>query len=205
MRDRPDRREVVRGEDDGAAGGELGTEEDGEGGAGRGVETLEGLVEEKDVRLLREGGGEEHAARLAAGERAGVGAGEGREAGRFERAVDRLLVAARERAEEAGVREASRGDRGAHGKAGEGAGVGRLREPRDAARVVRAGNRRDRDAVQQHASGARRERPGEGAQKRRLADAVRPDEDGQRPRLEGLGESIDHGPTSEAERQVFAE
>ena len=194
----------MRGQDDGAAGGELVAEEGGERGAGLGVEPFEGLVEEEDVRLLRECGGEEHPARLAAGERAGVRAGERREAGRGERAVDRLLVAPRERAEEAGVREASRGDRGAHGKAGERAGVGRLREPRDAARVVRAGKGRDRAAVEEHAAGGRRERAGEGAQERRLADAVRPDEHRKRTRLEGFRESLDHGPPSEAEREVFA-
>ena len=194
----------MRGEDDGAAGGELGAEEDGEGGAGLGVKALEGFVKEEDVRLLREGGGEEHAARLAAGEGAGVGAGERLEAGRGDCAAHGLLVAARERAEEAGVREASRGDRGAHGKAGERAGVGRLREPRDAARVVRAGNLRDRDAVQQHASGARRERAGEGAQKRRLADAVRPDEDGELAGRERRGESFDHRLAPETDREPLA-
>ena len=194
----------MRGEDDGAAGGELFAEDGGEGGAGVGVEAFEGFVEEEDVRLLRERGGEEHPARLAAGERAGVGAGERSKAGRGDRAVDGLLVAARQRAEEAGVREASRGDGGAHGEACERAGVGRLRQPRDALRVGRAGNLRGRDAVEEHAAGRGRKRAGEAAQERRLADAVRPDEHRERPRLEELGESLDHGPPPEAERQVFA-
>ena len=163
----------MRGEDDGSAGGELFAENGGESGAGAGVEAFEGFVEEEDVGLLRERGGEEHPARLAAGKRAGVGAGERPEGGRGDRAVHGLLVAASQRPEEAGVREASRGDGGAHGKAGERTGVGRLRQPRDAARVGRAGNLRDRDAVEEHAAGYRRERAGKAAQERRLADAVR--------------------------------
>ena len=196
--------EIVRGEQNRAAGGDLRANERGEGGARPGVEAFEGFVQQEDVRFLRERRGEEQAARFAAGERGGVPRGERREGRGGERAVHRLFVAAREGTEKTDVREAPGADRIAHREAGEGADVGRLRQICDASGIGRAGERGGVRTGQQDAPRGGRKGAGERAQQRRLAGAVRADEQRQFPGRKRVRKTVENGFGAEAHGEVFA-
>jgi len=156
------------------------------------------FVEEEERRALQQRGGDRDALALAARERLHVARDEGRELQAIEDALDLVVVAHAvvEQCTDAEVAPTRERRRLAHGR-GERVGP-ELRAPRAPRREERRPPRRERDAVDTDASAGEREDAGERGEQRRLAGAVRTDDD---PALAGLDaevEPLDEGAAARA-------
>ena len=151
------------------------------------VECARRLVEQQQLRALRERAGEHGALQLAARERGQRAPGELHQVEALEHLGDDRVIARALAAERAGVRRATEQD-----VVGDGREVrhdGRLRHQRDAARELAAIE--PRDVVAEHRDApARAQEARDGEQRRALAGAVRPDQGEPRAALDAQREVV---------------